>query len=96
MAEHKIESNIDCFGTIDMEKKDSCKTCDNNKMCEIFKPKLAEHKAQAEEKGRLDYVNKITEVKAETTSKYSIYGIIVTVLLVLLWMLVQESTESFF
>ena len=96
MSEQKIESNIDCFGTIDKEKKESCKTCDNSKMCEIFKPKLAEHKAQAEEKGRLDYIKKITKVRGEATNKYSIYGIIISILLVLLWMIVQESTGGSF
>jgi hypothetical protein len=96
MSEQKIESNIDCFGTIDKENRENCKICDNSKMCEIFKPKLEEHKAQAEEKGRLDYIKKITKIKGEATSKYSIYGIIMSVLLVLLWMIVQESTGKSF
>jgi len=90
MSEHKIEAKIDCFGTIDKKNKEGCNTCDNNKLCEIFKPKLEQHKAQAEEKGRLDYIKKITTANSETNSKYTIYGILVAIMLSLLWMIAQE------
>ena len=91
MSEHKIEAKIDCFGTIDKKNKEGCNTCDNNKLCEIFKPKLEQHKAQAEEKGRLDYIKKMTATSSATNSKYTIYAILVAIMLFLLWMLSQES-----
>ncbi len=92
MSEHKIEAKIDCFGTIDKKNKEGCNSCDNNKLCAIFKPKLEQHKAQAEEKGRLDYIKKITVTSSETNSKYTIYGILVAIMLFLLWMISQEGT----
>ncbi len=92
MSEHKIKAKIDCFGTIDKKNKEGCNTCENNTLCEIFKPKLEEHKAQAEEKGRLDYIKKMTATSSATNSKYTIYAILVAVMLFLLWMLLQEKT----
>ena len=91
MSEHEIKSKIDCFGTVDKKKKESCNSCNNSKLCAVFKPKLEEHKKLAEEKGRLDYIEKMTAQKSVETNKYAIYGIIVAVLLFLVWMLMQET-----
>ncbi len=94
MSEMKIKSKIDCFGTIDKKNKESCNSCDNSQLCAVFKPKLEEHKKLAEEKGRLDYIKQLTAKKSVETNKYTIYGIIMAILLFLVWMLVQETINT--
>ncbi|MCK5895878.1 MAG: hypothetical protein KAG20_03670 [Cocleimonas sp.] len=90
MSELKIETKIDCFGTIDKKNKESCNHCANSGLCETFKPTLEQHITQAEEKGRTDYIYRKDVEVGRTKSKYIVYGFIVIVLLFLSVMLYQE------
>jgi hypothetical protein len=91
MSELKIETKIDCFGTIDKKNKESCHHCSNSSLCETFKPTLEQHIAQAEKRGRTDYIYKKDVEVGLTKSKYIVYGFIVIVLLFLFAMLYQET-----
>jgi hypothetical protein len=90
MSEQKISPNIDCFGTIDKKNKEGCNHCANSNLCESFKPKLEQHIAEAEQRGRMNYVNKRSEEVGQTKSKYIVYSFVVVVVLFLFLVLYQE------
>jgi len=91
MSEQKIEVNIDCLGTIDKKKKEHCNTCINSNLCASFKPTLEKKIAAAAEKGRSEYIDEKNVESGKAKSKYVVYGLIMSVLLVLLWMIIQEG-----
>jgi hypothetical protein len=91
MSEQKIEVNIDCLGTIDKKNKEGCNQCVNSGLCASFKPVLEKKTAVAEEKGRSEYIDARNVESGKAKTKYGIYGVIVSALLVLLWMIIQEG-----
>jgi len=91
MSEQKIEVNIDCLGTIDKKNKEGCNTCINSSLCASFKPILEKKIVAATEEGRSGYINERNVENDKAKSKYAVYVLIVSVLLVLLWMIIQEG-----
>jgi hypothetical protein len=91
MSEQKIKVNIDCLGTIDKKNKESCNTCVNSSLCASFKPILEKKITVAAEKGRLEYIDERNIESGKAKNKYVVYGLIMSVLLVLLWMIIQEG-----
>ena len=78
----KTEFDPDCFGSIDKEKKASCRDCAYSDECEMYKEPLKQKLAKAAEKGRSDYMYEEHERKTTTMSKLIAYSLTIIILLV--------------
>ena len=93
MAEQKIEFDAECFGTIDKEKRESCKACNYSEQCTEFKPKLVALKEEAVQ----DHINdrkkekQIIADKKEADQNHKLVSLIVLIVLGIVFWLVFKG-----
>lgn len=88
------EFKADCFGTVDKEKKEGCRTCSYSKECETFKPQLIKRSQKAAQASFNNYKKEHDEAVLATYQKQSknwVFIVVVATLIIIFWLAMGKS-----